>query len=91
MVMTGRFARATLWLAVMPILLFGSLLTFSRGAWINLAVSLAVYAFFAFGIAPTNRQRLKLIVFVVLGAAFAVGIAARLGIPRACTSSRLND
>ena len=39
-VMTGRLARAGLWLAVTPILLFGSLLSFSRGAWINLAVSL---------------------------------------------------
>ncbi len=67
----------------MPILLFGSLLTFSRGAWINLAISLAVYAFFAFGIAPTNRQRLKLILFVVLGATFAVGIfAAAQSIPK---------
>lgn len=75
-VMTGRFARASLWLIAMPILLFGSVLSFSRGAWINLAVSLAVYACFTFTTVSTHRQRLKLILYVVLAAVLAVGVFA---------------
>jgi hypothetical protein len=75
--------RATFWLLAAPVLLFGSLLAFSRGAWINLAVSLVVYAYFAVASAESNRQRLKLIVSVVAGAIFAVGIfAAALAIPQ---------
>jgi hypothetical protein len=75
-VMTGRLARASLWLIAMPILLFGSVLSFSRGAWINLAVSLAVYACFTFTTVSTHRQRLKLVLYVVLAAVLAVGIFA---------------
>lgn len=75
-VMTGRLARASLWLIAMPILLFGSVLSFSRGAWINLAVSLAVYACFTFTTVPTHRQRLKLVLYVVLAAILAVGVFA---------------
>jgi hypothetical protein len=82
-VLTGRFARASLWMAAMPILLFGVLLTFSRGAWINLAVSLALYAYFTFGTAGTHRQRLKLVVYVVMAAVLAVGVfAAAQSIPK---------
>ena len=52
--MTGRrAARAYGWL--MPILLLGSLLSFSRGAWINLAVSLALYACLSFTTVATLR------------------------------------
>lgn len=73
-VLTRRLAPSLPWIAVLPMLMFGLLLTFSRGAWINLAVSLAVYAFLTFGTAGTNWQRLKLIVCVVLAGALAAGI-----------------
>jgi hypothetical protein len=75
-VMTGRFARAGLWLIATPLLLFGSLLSFSRGAWINLAISLLIYACFTFTTVPTNRQRLKLLLYVVLAGVFAAGVLA---------------
>ncbi len=79
--------RAGLWLLATPILLFGSLLAFSRGAWINLAVSLVVYACFTFATVSTHRQRLKLVIYVVLAGMFAVGIfAAALTIPRSPSS-----
>jgi hypothetical protein len=82
-VMTGRLQRATLWLAVAPIMLLASLLSFSRGAWINLAVSLVVYACFTFATVSTHRQRLKLVLYVVLAAVFAVGLlAAAQSIPQ---------
>ncbi len=82
-VMTGRFARASLWLMATPILLFGSVLAFSRGAWLNLAVSLVAYACFTFTTVSTNRQRVKLVLYVVLAAIVGVGVlAAAQTIPR---------
>jgi len=81
-VMRAGIVRASFCVLATPILLFGSLLAFSRGAWINLAVSLFAYACFTFTTVSTHRQRLKLVVYVVLGAMFAAGIfAAALSIP----------
>jgi hypothetical protein len=82
-VMRGRVGRASLWLGLTPVLLFGSLLSFSRGAWINLAVSLVVYACFSFATVATHRLRLKLMVYVVLAAVFIVGLfAAAQSVPQ---------
>jgi hypothetical protein len=68
--------RGGLMLAALP-LLFGSLLlTFSRGAWSNLTVSLAVYAFVMFGTAATNRQRVKLILTALVACMLGLGILA---------------
>ena len=60
----------------MPVLFAGILLTFSRGAWINLAVSLAVYAFLIFSTASTHRQRLKLVIAAMVAAVVALGVLA---------------
>jgi O-Antigen ligase len=82
-VLTARFVRGSVWALAMPLLLFGTLLSFSRGAWLNLAVSLAFYSFFIFGTAATNRERVKLIISVVLVGVFAIGVfAAARGIPK---------
>ena len=67
-VLTARFARASLWAVLMPLLLFGVLLSFSRGAWINLAAALAIYAYLSMITATTNRQRVKLAAFWCLPA-----------------------
>lgn len=75
-VITSRPARAVLWAIAIPLLLFGTLLSFSRGAWLNLLVALAAYSFFTFLIAPTNRERVKLIFSMVLAGVFAVGVFA---------------
>jgi hypothetical protein len=65
-----------------PLLLLASLLAFSRGAWVNLAVALVAYAYFAFASAASHRQRLQLIIYVTVGAFVALGIlAAALSIP----------
>ena len=81
--MTRGLLRAGVSLIAMPVLLFGTLLTFSRGAWINLGVSLALYAYFTFGTAATNRQRLKLVLAMVLAACIAVGVfAAAQSVPK---------
>jgi O-antigen ligase len=81
--LTARVVRAAPWALAAPILLFGTLLSFSRGAWLNLAVSLAIYAYLTFATAGTNRRRLKLTVSVVLAGAFAIGLfAAAQNIPK---------
>lgn len=82
LVMRAGAVRASFWLLVTPILLFGSLLAFSRGAWINLAVSLLVYTGFTFTTVSTHRRRLKLVIYMMLAGIFAAGIfAAALTIP----------
>jgi hypothetical protein len=82
-VMNARVVRAAPWALAAPLLLFGTLLSFSRGAWLNLAVSFAIYAYLTFATAGTNRQRLKLTVSVVLAGAFAIGLfAAAQNIPK---------
>lgn len=81
-VMRAGVVRAGFGLIAAPILLLASLLAFSRGGWLNLAVSLVVYAYLAFGSAASHRHRLKLLVYVGIGAVLAVAIlAAALAIP----------
>jgi len=75
-VLTARFARASLWAILMPLLLSSTLLTFSRGAWLNLAAALALYAYLTIITAATNRMRLKLGVFVVLAGVVVLGVFA---------------
>ena len=69
-----RLRHAILPATVLLFLTLAVLLSFSRGAWMNLAISGVVYGFLAFTTAATNRQRLKLI---VLG---AVGLVAMAGV-----------
>lgn len=81
--LTGRLSRTILWAIPLPILLLAALLSFSRGAWINMVLSLAVYAFFIFSTSPTNLRRLKLIFCVVVAGVVAVGVlAAAQSIPK---------
>ncbi|ODR94269.1 hypothetical protein AUC69_03775 [Methyloceanibacter superfactus] len=82
-VLTARLLRGSLWAIALPLLLLGTLLSVSRGAWLNLAVSLMVYSAFVFIIAATNRERLKLIIVMVLAGLCAVGVlAAAQSIPK---------
>ena len=69
-------ARRTIVPAVMLMFLsFAILLSFSRGAWFNAVVGIAFYMYFSFVFAPSNRQRVKL---VLLGAAALVTAAGVL-------------
>ena len=49
------------------ILSLAVLLSFSRGAWVNLAVAVTIFGYFAFVTAPTNWQRVKLIGVAIAG------------------------
>ena len=70
-----RRLRLTIVPAAMVLFLgLAILLSFSRGAWINMAIAFAIYGYFSFIAASTNAQRLKMFVvaaasaFLILGA-----------------------
>ncbi len=82
-VLTARLLRGSVWAIALPLLLLGTLLSVSRGAWLNLGVSVTVYSVFVFITAATNRERLKLIIVMVLAGVCAVGLlAAAQSIPK---------
>jgi O-antigen ligase len=49
------------------VLTLAILLSFSRGAWVNLAIASLIFGYFAFVTAPTNWQRVKLIGVALAG------------------------
>ena len=74
--------RALLPAAMLVLLSFAVVLSFSRGAWINLAMAVTVYVYLAIVLSPTNWQRLKLMVFVAAGALVAgCGLVALTEVP----------
>jgi O-antigen ligase len=73
-IVTRPLHRAILPAAIWLFLALALFLSYSRGAWINLAFATAIYGYFSFVLAPTNRQRLKMIALGLLGA-FAVVVA----------------
>ncbi|MGQ0456784.1 MAG: O-antigen ligase family protein [Hyphomicrobium sp.] len=66
--------RAFAPLALAGLLALAIFLSFSRGAWINLALALATYVGLAFVTAPSNARRQK----IMLLSAFAGGLAAAM-------------
>lgn len=77
-----KIVRTALWAGIIGLAI---LVTFSRGAWINLIVSVTIFGYLAFVTAPTNRQRLKIlsagfaavcVAFMLLAIAFQIdGVA----------------
>lgn len=74
--LTERLLRAMVFVGVMLVLTLAVMLTFSRGAMFNTAVSLTVFAFLTLATARTNRERVKLVLFGMLGAALVTGLLA---------------
>lgn len=72
--LTGRAPRALLWSIVLVVLFLATLLSFSRGAWLNVFAGLIAYGFLAFAISGTNRGRVKLLVMGVLASLIAVAV-----------------
>ena len=65
-------------LAGVSVLVLGVLLSFSRGAWFNLAAATALFAYFSYVTAPTTIQRLRIVGCLggaVLGCALLVAVA----------------
>lgn len=68
LVLTRSWRIAPLALLVAALLALAVLLSFSRGAWINLIVALGIYGVLAFATAPTPRQRTAILALVLAGA-----------------------
>lgn len=78
MALGGKISRALLPLSAAGLLALAVFLSFSRGAWMNLAVSVVVYGYLAFVTARSEHQRHKIIALVVVSAVMiaAVGVVA---------------
>lgn len=88
--LTGRASRALVWSIVLVVLLMATLLSFSRGAWLNVAVGFVAYGFFAFVMSDSNRTRVKLVVLAFLACVVAAGaLAAAAMLP--AVSERLGE
>ena len=82
----SRGAVAALALAATGLLLLGALLSFSRGAWSNAAVSLGLFFFVSFATSRSNRFRGKMI-----GLAAAAGICVALVLGLAIQSPAVSN
>ena len=76
-VLTEKPGRTLLAAVMLAFLSFALLLSFSRGAWFNAVVAIAVYGYFSLVSAPSSRQFLKTI---GLGMAALVGAGSILAI-----------
>ena len=76
----GRGAIAPLALGATGFLLLGGLLSFSRGAWSNAAVSLALFFFLSFVTSPSTMFRAKMLglaVAATVSGALVLGLAVQ--------------
>ncbi len=61
-------------LAIAAFLMLGVFLSFSRGAWINLVVALAIYGYLALATTRKSIVRLKIVGLLAAGSIIAVGV-----------------
>jgi O-antigen ligase len=73
---TRRFSRALLPLAGAGFFAVAVLLSFSRGAWLNLALATILYTWLAFVTAPGTLQRARIVALSGIGALVAAGAVA---------------
>ena len=73
-VVSQPLRRVLLPLAVAGLMALAVLLSFSRGAWVNLAVAVLVYGYLAFVTATSNRQRLRVLLLGSAGVAMLLGL-----------------
>ena len=62
--------------AILLLLSFGLLLSFSRGAWLNTAVGIAIYTYGSIVFARTEQQQARIIMLGALAVAAAAGLLA---------------
>ena len=75
--LTRPFPRAILPLAASMLYAFGILLSFSRGAWANMAVAMAAFAYLSFVTTTSNRSRVRLtLVGLTCTGLLVVGVVA---------------
>lgn len=73
---TGPGIRSLVPLLASGLMVLGVLLSFSRGAWANAALSLLVFGYLTFLLSGTARQRLRLVLVTAFGIVLAVGVVA---------------
>ena len=61
-------------LAIAAFLMLGVFLSFSRGAWLNLVVALAIYGYLALATSRKSIVRLKIVGLLAAGSIIAVGV-----------------
>lgn len=81
--LTRTLPKALFFSILLPLLIFAILITFSRGAMINMMISLLVYGYLSLVTARTDRERVKLIAVGMVGAALvSVVLAVSMQSPR---------
>ncbi|MCB1510063.1 MAG: hypothetical protein KDJ36_04110 [Hyphomicrobiaceae bacterium] len=82
LVVTRSLTRTLLPGIMMLVLTFATLLSYSRGAWVNLAIAAATYGYLSFITAQTNLYRLKLLSIAGFGLVVLIGaLIAALQVP----------
>ena len=90
-ILNERAARTVLPAAMLLVMAVATLVSFSRGAWINIAIAVAVYTYGAIVLARSEQQQARIIVLGTLAIGAAVGmlaIAAQLDQVSGLLSSR---
>lgn len=76
LVINRPLRRMIMPLAIAGIMVLAILLSFSRGAWVNLAVAVLIYGYLAFITAASNRQRVRVVLLGSAGVAVLAGLIA---------------
>jgi len=76
LVLTRPLTRVLGPMALAGVLVLATLLSFSRGAWIVLALSVMIYGYLAFATAPSALQRERIVALMSLGLALFGGLIA---------------
>lgn len=76
LVLNRPLTRVLLPMGLAGLLAIATLLSFSRGAWINLALGVLVYGYLAFVTSPTKAQRERILALLGLGVALLGGLIA---------------
>lgn len=76
LVLTRPFTRVLGPMMLAGMLVLATLLSFSRGAWITMALGIIIYAYLAFVTAPSATQRERIIAMMSLGLALLGGLIA---------------
>lgn len=76
LVINRPLRRMIMPLAIAGVMVLAILLSFSRGAWVNLAVAVLIYGYLAFITAASNRQRVRVVLLGSAGVAVLAGLVA---------------
>lgn len=76
LVITRPLHRAMIPLMIAGVLVLAVLLSFSRGAWANLALGVLIYGYLAFVTAPGSGQRARVVLLGSAGVAMLAGLVA---------------